>query len=162
MKNATKRKLFDTVVWSASLLFAFILVTQEAMAGSHVSSATNAKWKAECGSCHLAYPPSLLSAEAWRRIMAGLDRHFGSDASLDAASAVEIGAFLERNASRRDLGPVDGAPRITQTARFLRKHREVDPALWKSPRVKTASNCTACHRGAADGDFDEDNVRIPR
>ena len=41
----------------------------------------------ECGACHLAYPPALLPARSWQRLMAGLDTHFGSDASLDAATA---------------------------------------------------------------------------
>ncbi len=30
--------------------------------------------------------------------MSGLDKHFGSDASLDAATAREISGFLEQNA----------------------------------------------------------------
>lgn len=33
-----------------------------AHAGEHVYSANNAKWKTECGACHLAYPPQLLPA----------------------------------------------------------------------------------------------------
>ena len=37
----------------------------------------------ECGDCHVAYPPGLLPATSWRRLMAGLDRHYGSDASLE-------------------------------------------------------------------------------
>ena len=44
---------------------------------------TPASYAAECGSCHLAYPPALLSAGDWRRIMAGLNDHFGTDAAVD-------------------------------------------------------------------------------
>ena len=39
----------------------------------------------ECGSCHVAFAPGLLPAASWQRLMADLGRHFGSDASLDAA-----------------------------------------------------------------------------
>ena len=163
MNNARKRMVFDTVVWSASLLFAFGLVTSEAMADSKRSFATNDKWKAECGSCHIAYQPNLLPAPAWRQIMAGLGRHFGTDASLDAASAAEIGAFLERNAGRgKRAADVPASLRISETRWFVHKHDEVPRAAWKNPQVKTAANCSACHSGAERGDFDEDAVRIPR
>src|SRR5512146_1890763 len=45
---------------------------------------TNAAWQTECGACHTAFPPSLLDAATWRRVMDGLEPHFGSDASLAA------------------------------------------------------------------------------
>lgn len=163
MNYARKRTVFDTLVWSASLLFAFGLVTSEAMADSKRISATNEKWKTECGSCHIAYPPNLLPAPAWRQIMAGLGKHFGTDASIDAASTAEIGAFLERNAgSGKRAAGVPASLRITETPWFVRKHDEVPRAAWKNPQVKTAANCSACHSGAEGGDFDEDAVRIPR
>src|SRR5512146_2667484 len=60
----------------------------------HMPTARNALWQTECGSCHVAYPPRLLPAESWRAVMSGLDKHFGSDASLDPAAVREIGAFL--------------------------------------------------------------------
>ena len=59
---------------------------------------TPASYAAECGSCHLAYPPALLAAGDWRRVMAGLDDHFGTDAAVDAQKRQEITAFLERHA----------------------------------------------------------------
>jgi len=62
---------------------------------------SNAKWVSECGACHVAYPPRFLPAESWRAIMSGLDKHFGSNASMDAASVNEISAFLEKNANTK-------------------------------------------------------------
>ena len=59
---------------------------------------TPASYAAECGSCHLAYPPALLAAGDWRRVMAGLDDHFGTDAAVDARKRQEISTFLERHA----------------------------------------------------------------
>jgi len=163
MENEIKRKIFGGVVWSVSLLFALGLLANEALAESHAFTASNKKWAAECGSCHLAYPPQLLPAASWRKIMTGLDKHFGSDASLDAASAAEIGAFLERNAGRgKKRGTDGGTLRITETRWFVRKHDEVRASGWKNPQVRSAANCGACHLGAARGDFDEDPVRIPR
>ena len=123
----------------------------------------NAKWKSECGACHVAYPPGMLPAKSWRAIMSGLDKHFGSDASLDAASAREISGFLEKNADTRKHSPTDKPLlRITETRWFKSEHREVAARHWKNPRVKSRSNCGACHTTADSGDYSEDNVKIPR
>lgn len=162
MNKTINVKLVDLIIWAVSLLFAFGLLLNEAMAEPRAPAAANGKWKAECGSCHIAYPPELLPASSWRKIMAGLNKHFGTDASLDAAGAAEIGAFLERNAGSGRRGVEAGSLRITESRWFLREHDEVRPSAWRSPQVKTASNCGACHSGAERGDFDEHAVRIPR
>jgi cytochrome c553 len=121
---------------------------------------SNPTWKAECGACHLAYPPSLLPAPAWRSLMGRLDQHFGADASLDPEIVTELTALLERHAGR-DRG-VTSTNRITDTAWFRRKHRKVPSAAWTRADVKSAANCAACHPRAAAGDFDDDSVRISR
>jgi len=123
---------------------------------------TPAAFRNECGSCHLAYPPALLTAPDWRRTMAGLKDHFGTDASFGTAAEKEIADFLERNAGNPSkLGRAGTPPRITQSERFIRKHREVAPKYWKDPRIKSAANCEACHRGAARGNFGEHDIAIP-
>jgi nitrate/TMAO reductase-like tetraheme cytochrome c subunit len=123
----------------------------------------NAAWQTECGSCHVAFPPRLLPAESWRAMMAGLDKHFGSDASLDAAAAKEIGTFLEKNAgSNRHATSGKPVLRITETRWFVREHNEVSTATWKNPKVKSASNCAACHTQAESGNYSEHGIRIPK
>lgn len=123
----------------------------------------NTKWQQECGSCHVAYVPALMGKASWQRVMAGLDKHFGADASLDAATSREIGDYLSRNASNR-WSAATAPLRITQTAWFKAKHnaREVDPAVWSRPSVKSAANCSACHGGAERGNFNEHEIRIPK
>lgn len=121
----------------------------------------NPAYKAECGSCHVAYPPALLTAESWRKLMAGLDRHFGSDASVDAKTHEEISRFLAANAGRRGA-PLGAEPRITETRWFRKEHDEVPAALWKGAVVKSAANCTACHTGAEVGDYSERTLRLPQ
>ena len=121
------------------------------------------KFQQECTACHIAYAPELLPAESWRKIMSGLDKHFGSDASLDAQDKQEITAFLLKNSSNRWSAPT--APlRITETAWFKRKHdaHEINPAVWKNPQVKSPANCSACHPQAERGNFNEHDIRIPK
>ena len=124
---------------------------------------TPASFKAECGSCHLAYPPALLGAADWRRVMATLDKHFASDATVDARQKQEIGAFLEKNAGKAGTAPnlAGEPPRISKTARFVRKHDEIPARFWRDPRVKSAANCEACHTHAATGRFSEHDIAIP-
>lgn len=121
------------------------------------------KYQQECAACHIAYPPGMLPAASWQKLMATLPRHYGSDASLDAASVKELSAWLTANAGtykRVSAPPPEN--RITRSAWFVREHDEVPAAAWKRGAVKSASNCSACHTQAAQGDFNEHNVRIPR
>ncbi len=123
----------------------------------------NAKFQQECSTCHIAYAPGLLPAESWRKIMAGLGKHFGSDASLTGQENKEIAAFLVNNASNR--WSASTAPlRITESVWFKRKHdgHEISPAVWKNPQVKSPANCTACHPQADRGNFNEHGIRMPR
>jgi len=124
---------------------------------------TNAKFQQECSSCHIAFAPGLLPAESWRKVMAGLDKHFGTDASLSEQDNKEITTFLVNNASNRWTAPTSPL-RITEGAWFKRKHdsREVPPAAWKNPKVKSQANCQACHPQAERGDFNERSIRIPK
>ena len=121
-----------------------------------------AKWATECGSCHVAYPAKFLPAATWIKIMAGLDKHFGSDASLDPATNKAISGHLTANAGSGKRGENPASLRISDTSWFQREHNgEMDPAIFKSPLVKSASNCGACHLGVAKGDYSERNIRIP-
>jgi hypothetical protein len=121
------------------------------------------KYQQECTACHIAFPPALLPAESWQRLMTGLPRHFGTDASLEVAATKELSAWLAANAGKsrreREAPPED---RITRSAWFAREHDEVAAAVWKRPSVKSPANCSACHPKADTGDFNEHSIRIPR
>jgi len=82
---------------------------------------------------------------------------------MEAKATEEIGAFLAANAARGKRAQRAGNQiRITETPWFRHEHDEVAPAVWKSPKVKSAANCAACHLGAESGDYSEHNVRMPR
>lgn len=121
------------------------------------------RYQQECSACHLAYPPGMLPAASWQRLMHRLPNHFGTDASLDAATAKELAAWLAAHAgTRKGAREEPAADRITRSTWFTRKHREVAAAVWKLPAVKSPANCAACHVHSDQGDFDEHNVRLPR
>ncbi len=153
-----------------TLWLTLALTTGTVHAGGHVYTATDPTWKAECGSCHVAYPPQLLPAQSWRKLMAGLNDHFGTDASLDAKTAESITRFLEAKSATAPslargprLDPIGDAPiRITETVWFRKEHDEVPARAWKNPVVKSAANCAACHTRAEQGDYSKRTRRVPQ
>lgn len=123
------------------------------------------KYAQECSACHLAYPAGFLPAGSWQRVMGGLNKHYGTDASLDDASVKEISNWLKANAGTyKRVREEPANDRITQSAWFLRKHREgeVPANVWKRASVGSPANCAACHTNAAQGNFNENDIRIPK
>jgi nitrate/TMAO reductase-like tetraheme cytochrome c subunit len=116
-----------------------------------ISAPDNATYKEECGSCHMAYPPKFLIADDWRRVMDGLDKHFGQDASLNAQDRQTILDYLRSNASSNTRWRSADSSRITDTKWFKEKHHEMSGKVYSSNTIKSASNCTACHAQAERG-----------
>ncbi len=120
--------------------------------------------KAECSACHMAYQPGFLPARSWKTIMSTLDSHFGEDASLSEADRSAIEAYLVANAADaggrnswmlRGVGENDYILRISEMPWWVREHRgEVSQRAWA--RAGSKANCTACHRGADQGWYDDD------
>jgi cytochrome b len=130
-------------------------------------------WRDECGSCHLAYHPTLLPARSWQALIDRQDDHFGEKLGLDAQSAGEILGFLRQNAAEtgmsepaykinRSIAPGETPLRITQTGYWIEKHRDIDPGAWKHPKVGSKANCAACHLDAEQGTFEDAAMRLPR
>lgn len=155
-------------LWLAGVLLVAAALPPAARADEPRSAAVPLlpAYKQECAACHIAYPPGLLPAASWQRLMANLPRHFGTDASLDAATLKQLSDWLSAHAGSSRRVQRDPAPppqdRITRSAWFQREHREVRAATWTLPAVKSPSNCAACHTRADQGAFDEHDLRIPR
>lgn len=138
-----------------------------------VAAVTFESYKNECSSCHMAYPPGLLPASSWRKIMTGLDSHFGDNAEIDSESLKTITEFLVTNSadnsdyrrSRKIMRSIDkdNAPiRISELPYIKREHDEIPDKMIKyNPKVNSLSNCSACHAKAENGLFNEHTVRIP-
>jgi mono/diheme cytochrome c family protein len=119
-------------------------------------------FQAECGGCHLPFPPALLTAPDWKRVMATLDKHYGDNASLDEKTRRELEAFLLRNAATRSRMVGEGdPPRLTRTEWFQREHRKVPATAWRDARVNSPANCAACHTRAEQGSYREGEIVVP-
>jgi hypothetical protein len=142
------------------------------MGGRDVAPVNNQLYSDECGACHFAYPPGLLPERSWKKIMGSLNDHFGDNAELPADTVAQIQDYLVKNAGdhsnyRRSVQMVRSIPRgetplrISKVPFFVREHREIARKVKGNDKVNSMSNCETCHRTAAKGSFDEDQVNIP-
>jgi len=143
------------------------------LAGPDVAPAADPLYVDECGACHFAYPPGLLPARSWERVMTGLQDHFGDNAELAPDVAARLTRYLtehaaDRGADRRGawvlrgLGAKDAPLRITELPAFRREHREIPARLVADNKdVGSLSRCEACHTRAARGYYNDRDVRIP-
>ncbi len=132
----------------------------------------NALYEEECGSCHNAFSPVLLPARSWSKVMAGLDDHFGDDASLPEETSSEILKWLEAASaeraltepSKKILGSIgEGSPmRITETEYWKGKHSGLGEEVYSRKPVSNRTNCAACHPGALLGSFEDRDISVPR
>jgi cytochrome c553 len=132
---------------------------------------SNATYADQCGACHFTYQPELLPAASWKKILEGIEDHFGEAVTLDEGAKLEISHYLVLNAADESSAKLAGkimrclqglAPlRITDIPCIRKEHREINPQTVKRPSVGSLSNCFACHRTAANGVYDDDDVSIP-
>ena len=159
-RTAATRAVVATLL--STLCCAVLPASALADSGRAMPQPVPAAYTQECAACHLAYPPGLLPARSWQRMMGGLAQHYGSDASLDAATRQPIDAWLQANAGTyKRVAEEPPQDRITRSAWFTRKHREIDPAVWRLASVRSAAQCAACHTDAERGRFDDDALRVP-
>lgn len=138
-----------------------------------VAPVTSELYKSECSSCHMAYPPGLLPAGSWKKIMTGLDSHFNDNAEVDNEDYKIIQDFLVTNSAdksnyrrsrkiMRSLDKNETPIRISELPYIKKEHDEIpDKMIRYNKKVNSLSNCIACHAQAEKGLFDEDSVKIP-
>ncbi len=140
----------------------------------------NESYAEECGSCHFAYPPGLLTEPSWRKLLdaGALEDHFGENAELDEETLAAIQDYVYANSAEKSYykrsrkithsvaniePPLFEPPiRITEVPYIKRKHHELTADMVKNnPDVQSLSNCNACHTQAEHAVFDDDTVKIP-
>lgn len=161
--QTTQRAMRRPLLQVTACIFGLGLGLTSAYAdGARMPAKVLPSYTAECAACHTAYPPGMLPAKSWQRIMKGLDQHYGSDASLDAKTVAEIGQWLQTHAGTyKRVAEEPPQNRLTKSAWFEHKHRKIEPAVWQLPSVKSAANCAACHTGTDKGLFDDDHLQRP-
>jgi Dihaem cytochrome c len=135
--------------------------------GNSAPMVVDQAYSKECGACHIPYPAQFLPKRSWDRILGSLDKHFGENATLSPQSLQPIKAYLDSHSADSPLGnprilrdiEITKTPvRITEMPFWIHIHRkQIDRKAFDTSKVKSASNCGACHRGAAKGQFGDDD-----
>ena len=145
---------------------------KESRSSKVVKSAENALYKQECSSCHHLYQSWLLPARSWQAVIDESDKHFGDNLALDDATRKELLGYLKANSSEKTSSR--WAQRITSSSEGMtpkrimdvpwikKEHREVGAGVFKRAAIGSASNCAACHTKGAEGNYDEDFIKIPK
>ncbi len=121
----------------------------------------------QCTVCHNAYPPGMLSAIAWQKLMADMPSHFGGSVMVNVDTQTEISDWLQKHAGTFAPAASQDPPqhRITQSDWWQNIHRnskKMPAAFWKTPMRLSASNCIACHAQAAAGEFNGKTAKVPK
>lgn len=167
-----KFKTAATMVIGSLLLSGSLIAYADDDGDNRVATVNNKLYAEECGSCHFAYPPGLLPERSWRKLMTGLDDHFGENAELDEIDRQTLENYLASNSGdqshykrskklMRSIRSSDTPLRITEIPYLKKEHHEVPKDALKNEKVRSLSNCDACHRTAAKGNFDVNGINIP-
>ncbi len=130
----------------------------------------------DCGDCHKTYPPYMLPARSWKRIIKDLDNHFGeeiTEANISKEARTSILNYLTSNSSEYSTNKIafrfinslekDEAPKaITKTDYWRDIHKNIDPKVFKSKKVKSRAYCWSCHEGFEQGIFKNEKISIPK
>jgi mono/diheme cytochrome c family protein len=131
----------------------------------------NATYKEECGACHFTYQPGLLPSGSWNRILSELHDHFGEAIDLNSDSKKVIAEYLKENAADRSSGKLSRKimkslgsltpKRITEVPYIVKEHHEIGSDVFRRKTIGSFSTCSACHKAAEEGIYDDDYVSIP-
>ncbi len=138
--------------------------------GKYLKAVNNSVYKEQCGSCHFAYQPELLPSGGWKKILAEPE-HFGESLNLNIETKEAIAGYLDTNAAENSNAKIAGKIikslrgqipiRITDVPYIQKKHRKIGSDTLKRKSIGSLSNCSACHKKAEQGNYDEDYLSIP-
>ena len=155
------------------ILLSFLFADDGFSTKADVAPVNNQLYIKECGSCHFPYQAGLLPANAWNKMMANLENHFNSDASLSLENFQTISKYLNDNSAEKNmqykrsnrivssLNANQVPDSISTTPYMVKKHREIRKDLITQPEVKGLFNCIACHTTADKGMYGERDIKIP-
>jgi hypothetical protein len=78
------------------------------------------------------------------------------------ANAADKSNYKRSRGIARSLSKRDVPLRISETRYFQRKHHELPSRMVKgNDKVRSFSNCDRCHTRAAQGSYNEHQVKVP-
>jgi cytochrome b len=110
----------------------------------------------QCSECHNLYPPLLLSKASWSVVLEDPKQHFRETLNVKVPDFESIKKYILTNSaethsneiSRNIMQSTKGKNiyRITRTRYWKDVHAFIPREAYKHPKIKTKSNCSACHK----------------
>lgn len=101
--------------------------------------------------------------------MGDLENHFGDDASINEESNKNILAFLLKNSA--ETSTMESAFKflqsiknqdiiaMSQTKYWEKTHKEIPKELFDHEKIKSKTNCKACHIDIEKGLIEDENIK---
>jgi len=128
----------------------------------------------ECGACHFAYSPGLLPVRSWELHLNRMEKHFGESVVLPEPARDAIRRYLTENAADRSdyagsqifLERLDAKVtpyRLMDVPTYRQAHRIILEviSIKNKVKVRTLTNCNACHQYAPEGSFGNRELFVP-
>lgn len=132
----------------------------------------NTSYKQECGACHHAYFPGLLPGRSWEKLLANPSDHFSEQLSLSSETLADVRTYLLANSadnsgnkrSRKIMKSIGSSTplRLSDIVYLRDKHHELSKEVFQCKSVGGFGNCIACHKGAALGNFNDNDATVPK
>jgi len=137
--------------------------------------AENSAFYEKCGKCHKTYPPFMLPHDSWKRLMDGLENHFGeqiTESNITKSEQMSIKAYLLSHSAETsthkiafktleslgEMRPIS----MSKVPYWREAHQSIEKSTFKSLHVKDASNCFVCHPDFEYGILDNTRIHIPK
>jgi hypothetical protein len=160
LEGAVMRSIKQTAIGLATLLMGL------AHAQVSVPIPAFTPYNQQCNVCHFAYPPGMLPAASWKKLMDAMPQHFTGQVMMNIDTQEEIATWLQANAGTFALVAEEPPQhRITQSVWWTKIHMnnpKVPAAVWKKSSVAKGSSCVTCHQTAAKGAFSAKTAQVPK
>jgi hypothetical protein len=114
----------------------------------------------------------LLPSTSWAQLLASLDDHFGQPLDIDPEALTTLTGYLKESGADKSSNRLSGKimkslegsvpTRIADVPYIRDKHHEISSDVFNRKSIGSFSNCSACHRTAENGVYDDDFVEIPK
>jgi cytochrome c553 len=165
------RSLYRFSIIIAVIAFALTSCSKKDKKNKSLSPASDKTYIDKCGKCHFAYQPGLLTFKSWEKIILTPDGHAGGALSIDKKIQDELISYLREESAEKsswkkakkilNYNSNKTPVRISENSYIQTKHRRIKQDVLNRSSIKSLGNCSACHKNAAKGIYEENDVAIP-
>ena len=174
IKTTRFQNYLGTFAITASIstgLFSYFLPQLSIMTKNYSSvecKKENPAFAKECSECHNLFSPTFMTKKMWKVTLADKADHFNENLTKDVPHFESIKEYILKNSAETSSSEISqgiikstqgkNRYRITKTRYWKDTHAQIPISAYKHPKIKSKSNCIACHKNFGTTDYinDED------